>query len=160
MYKYYSKYENTENNTEVKKKKKSISQPPGQEWRMYLLVCLPLLNITITYCETYFWSNESTAEPEAQKLIQDQHVTRQIITIQRLCVKYLAGFNITNFFVKLTNIEVLVLDFPGLWFGYNKQTVCGPFGPAFVFTGWGLERFPRCLQTLNLPFLCLQYLPP
>lgn len=99
------------------------------------MVCLPILNITITYCEAYFWSNESTAELEVQKLIQDQRVTRQIITIQRVCVKYLAGFSITNFSAKLTNIEVLVLDFPGLWFGYNKQKVSGPFGPAFVFTG-------------------------
>lgn len=99
------------------------------------MVCLPILNITITYCEAYFWSNESTAELEAQKLIQDQRVTRQIITIQRVCVKYLAGFNITNFSAKLTNIEALVLDFPGLWFGYNKQKASGPFGPAFVFTG-------------------------
>lgn len=36
-----------------------------------------------------------------QELIQDQQITRQVITIQRVCVKYLAGINITNVSVKV-----------------------------------------------------------
>lgn len=40
MYKYYSKYENTENNTEVKKKKKASANPLGRNgecicWYVY-----------------------------------------------------------------------------------------------------------------------------
>lgn len=97
-----------------------------------------------------------------QELVPDQHVTRQIITIQRVCVKYLAHFNISNVSVKLANFEVLALDFPGLWLEHNKQTVSGPLGPNFMFSGWGLKDFSGLSKSWTCPFhafnICLSRL--
>lgn len=52
-----SNFKNTKNNSEKnnsKQKKAAAAKFPAEEWRIYLLVCLPTLNIIITYYKTYF----------------------------------------------------------------------------------------------------------